>query len=62
MSVCFSYFIIHLIKNVFIMFAFVYVFLIGVQLIYHFVLVSGVQQNDSVIHTYITIFSDSFPL
>ena len=44
------------------MFAFVYVFLIGVQLIYHFVLVSGVQQNDSVIHTYITIFSDSFPL
>ena len=62
MSLCFSYFIIHLIKKCFHYVCFCVCFLIGVQLIHHFVLVPGVQKNDSVIHTYITIFSDSFPL
>ena len=33
-----------------------------VQLIYNVVLVSGVQQRDSVIHTYISTFPDSFSL
>ena len=37
-------------------------FLIEVQLIYSVVLVAAVQQNDSVIHTYIYPFSYSFPL
>ena len=33
---------------------------IGVQLIYHIVLVSAVQQNESAIHTHIsTLFLDS---
>ena len=35
-------------------------FLIEVQLIYNIVLVSGVQQSDSVIHTYICIYLYSF--
>ena len=35
---------------------------IGVQLIYNVVLVSSVQQSDSVIHIYMHSFSDSFPL
>ena len=38
-------------------------FYIGVQLIYNVVLVSGVQQSDSVIHIHVSIlFSDSFPI
>ena len=38
-------------------------FITGVELIYNVVLVSGVQQSDSVIRTHIYIFfSDSFPL
>jgi len=37
-------------------------FLIEVWLIYSVVLVSGVQQSDSVIHSCIYFFSDSFPL
>ena len=37
-------------------------FSIEVELIYNVVLVSGVQQSDSVIYTYISFFSDSFPL
>ena len=32
------------------------IFFIEVELIYNVVLVSGVQQSDSVIHTYISIF------
>ena len=31
-------------------------------MIYNVVLVSGVQQSDSVMHTYIYSFSDSFPI
>ena len=39
----------------------------GVELIYNVVLVSGVQQSESVIHTHISIpffffFVDSFPI
>jgi len=38
-------------------------FLIELQLIYHIMLVLGVQHKDSVIHTYVSPpFSDSFPL
>ena len=41
---------------------FIFIFLIEVQLIYSIVLVSGVQQSDSVIHTYISIlFQILFP-
>ena len=36
--------------------------LVEVQFIYNVVLVSGVQQSDSVIHICIYSFSDSFPL
>ena len=43
-------------------FSFVCLFLIEV-FIYNVVLVSGVQQSDSVLHTHISIFfSDSFPI
>ena len=40
------------------------IFQIGVELIYNVVLLSDVQQNDSVIHTYgyYFFFADSFPL
>ena len=31
-------------------------------MIYNVVLISGIQQSDSVRHTYVCIFSDSFPL
>ena len=45
-------------KNIFIFKNF-----IGVQLIYNVVLVSGVQQNESVIHIHITtLFLDSFSI
>lgn len=33
-----------------------------IELVYYIVLVSGVQQNDSVTHTHIYSFADSFPL
>ena len=40
---------------------FYFLFYIGIELISNVVLVSGVQQSDSVIHKYIYYFSDSFP-
>ena len=43
--------------------ALVYIyFLIEVELIYNIVLVSGVQQSDSVFYIYIFFFSGYFPL
>ena len=36
--------------------------MIGVQLIYNVVLLSGVQQSESVISVHIHFFSDSFPV
>ena len=37
-------------------------FFIGLQLIYNVVLVSVVQQGESVIHIHISTLSDSFPI
>ena len=37
-------------------------FLIGLQLIYNIVLISVVQQGESVIHINISTLSDSFPI
>ena len=39
-----------------------FIFLIEVQLIYNVVLMSAVQERDSVIHIYTFFFLDSFPL
>ena len=47
-------------QNKFFFFILILIFFIEVQLIYNVVLVSGVQQSDSDIYTYI-FFSDSFP-